>query len=207
MYVYPAIGCKRITLLGTKRGVDIGPQSERYSIQIVNNDEIICCVHLPSKLHGGKQRRRLVITSLIDDIRNLEITLNTDKTIIVGDFNENPYEDDFVNVDGLFAVSSYAEAQKRVKIVEGKEFVMFYNPMWNLFGDFTEPYGTYFYNGDGEGWNIFDQVIISPSLRKRFVDNQLKIITETLSKNLLKFNGRPDTQYSDHLPITFELED
>lgn len=207
MEVYPAIGCKRITVLGTNMCVELGPQSERYSIQILNKDQIIGCVHLPSKLHGGTLRRRLVVNSLVEDIRNLEIALKTDKTLIVGDFNENPYEEDFVNPDGLFAVSSYVEAKRRTRILEGKEYQMFYNPMWNLFGDFTEPYGTYFYNGDGECWNIFDQVVISPSLRERFVDRNLKIVTETLSTNLLKFNGRPNTEYSDHLPIIFELED
>ena len=45
--------------------------------------------------------------------------------------------------------------------------------MWNLFGDFDSPHGTYYYGGSSTNntfWNIYDQVIIRPGLRKRFVD-------------------------------------
>ena len=49
---------------------------------------------------------------------------------------------------------------------------MFYNPMWNLLGDAQEPYGTYYYAGNGHPintyWNIYDQVIIRPALRGTF---------------------------------------
>lgn len=207
MQKYSTLGCKRITILGSVDCVKIGPQSERYSIQVVNDDEIVCCVHLPSKLHDGTVDRRIAVHSLIDDVVELEKSLNTEKTLIVGDFNENPYEDDFVDVEGFFGVPAYSEAKRRKKVIQGKEFRMFYNPMWNLFGDFEEPCGTYYYNCNGTCWNMFDQVIIRPALRNRFIDKNLQIITNTMSRTLLKRNGRSDDKYSDHLPITFELED
>ena len=85
---------------------------------------------------------------------------------------------------------------------------MFYNPMWNFLGDFNEPYGTYYCSsGDTVNpyWNVYDQVIIRPALRARFVDSNLRIITETTKLSLLDKNRHPDSRISDHLPIIFEI--
>ena len=87
---------------------------------------------------------------------------------------------------------------------------MFYNPMWNLLGDSQEPYGTYYYSGnDTENtfWNIYDQVIIRPVLRERFVIESLKIIKETKTRFLLNNSGHPNKKISDHLPIMFEIQE
>ena len=87
---------------------------------------------------------------------------------------------------------------------------MFYNPMWNLFGDFEAPYGTYYYGKntiDNIYWHILDQVIIRPNLRDSFVDKSLKIITKTNSVSLLNKKGHPDKKTSDHLPIVFEIKE
>lgn len=87
---------------------------------------------------------------------------------------------------------------------------MFYNPMWNFLGDFREPYGTYYHSSAdtvNPYWNIYDQVIIRPAMRKRFVDDNLKIITETATVSLLDKNKHPDREISDHLPITFEIKE
>lgn len=87
---------------------------------------------------------------------------------------------------------------------------MFYNPMWSFLGDDRKPYGTYYYGGSGIDntyWHIYDQVIIRPALRERFVDNNLKILTETSSRYLLNSKGHPDTEISDHLPIMFEIKE
>ena len=85
---------------------------------------------------------------------------------------------------------------------------MFYNPMWNLLGDFNYPPGTYYYKGNkekNEFWNIFDQVIVRPRLRSNFVDKELKIITKTQTVSLVTQNQHPNKEISDHLPIVFQL--
>ena len=82
--------------------------------------------------------------------------------------------------------------------------------MWNFLGDFNEPYGTFFYNsGKAENtyWNIYDQVIIRPSLRKNFVDSSLNIISKVKNVSLLDKKGHPDDKFSDHLPIVFEIKE
>ena len=86
---------------------------------------------------------------------------------------------------------------------------MFYNPMWNFLGDFHEPYGTYYCNtGDAVNpyWNIYDQVLIRPALRKRFADGELRVLTGTERISLLDVNRHPDRSISDHLPIMFEIK-
>ena len=85
---------------------------------------------------------------------------------------------------------------------------MFYNPMWNFLGDFKEPYGTYYYSSSdavNPYWNVYDQVIIRPALRQRFIDESLKILTGTNEISLLDSEKHPDCYISDHLPIMFEI--
>lgn len=82
--------------------------------------------------------------------------------------------------------------------------------MWNLLGDFQYPPGTYYYKSSQEKtefWNIFDQVMIRPQLRNRFVDTSLKIITETETTSLVDKNRHPSKKISDHLPIVFEVKE
>ena len=46
-----------------------------------------------------------------------------------------------------------------------------------------------------------------PSLKERFVSDSLSIITSVNNTSLLNSSGHPNKKYSDHLPITFEMED
>ena len=206
------IGCERITVL-TANGVDIEPatQTDKASFQIINKNIILSSVHFNSKIYGGhKERREIVMAEIVSDLLKLENDLNTNNSIIVGDFNINPYEDSCVNARYFHGIPIYEEAMKGYRTVEGKMFYMFYNPMWNFLGDFSEPYGTYYCNTSetvNPYWNIFDQVIIRPALRARFVDNNLKIITKTSNVSLLDNKKHPDTKISDHLPITFEIKE
>lgn len=89
-----------------------------------------------------------------------------------------------------------------------ESFKMFYNPMWNLLGDFSFPPGTYYYSGnevENSFWNVYDQVMIRPCLRGQFVDDELKILCETKKRKLIDANNHPDKKISDHLPIVFEI--
>ena len=140
----------------------------------------------------------------------IESDLNTKNTIIVGDFNINPYDKSCVSARYFHSIPVFEETIRETRKVAGKEYQMFYNPMWNFLGDFKEPYGTYYYNSAytvNPFWNIYDQVIIRPALRKSFVDESLKIITKTVSTSLIDDKKHPDHSISDHLPITFEIEE
>lgn len=172
---------------------------------------LLCCVHLNSQIYSDHvSRREIVIEQIINDILKLENGLNTTNTIIVGDFNINPYDNSCVNARYFHGIPIYEDAMRESRNIAGKEFRMFYNPMWNFLGDFKEPYGTYYRSAAdtfNPYWHIYDQVIIRPSLRSRFVDGNLKIITGSANVSLLDKNKHPNHSISDHLPITFEIKE
>lgn len=209
---YPSKGCDRITLFGEK-DINIEPARQSYyaSIQIINNKDILCCVHLNSKMYSDNgDEREIVVERIVRDIQSTENELQTSNTVIVGDFNVNPYERECVNARYFHSLPIYTETKRKSRIVAKERFYMFYNPMWNFFGDHNKPHGTYYKNsGDSfcTYWNLYDQVMIRPELRKRFVDDSLKIITKVEDINLLDKKGHPNKTISDHLPIIFEIKE
>jgi len=202
------IGCDRITIL--KNGKDIKPgfQNKYCSMQIIDNEYLLACLHLPSKLYADKVKRGIAISRIVEDLQTYEENLGIEKTIIVGDINENPYEIGCLGAIGFHGIPVYKDTMKKYRTIMEESFKMFYNPTWNLLGDFSFPPGTYYYSGnevENSFWNVYDQVMIRPCLREQFVDDELKILYETKSGKLIDTNNRPDKSISDHLPIIFEI--
>ena len=88
---------------------------------------------------------------------------------------------------------------------------MFYNPMWRFFGERTldGPAGTCYYWKAEDActfWNIYDQVLIRPSLLDRFPDRALDVISEVGGNSLLREGIPHRERFSDHLPIVFEID-
>lgn len=204
-------GCDRIVILGDLSDVTPGIQAEKYSIQIIQDKYILCAMHLISQIYSGNsEKRRILIQSIKTEIENLEKKLKTDYTILTGDLNEDPYDDGCLIASNFHGLPCKNDAKRGFRTIEKHSFSMFYNPMWNFFGDYTSPPGTYYYDGSqprDSFWHIFDQVLIRPSLIKYFEEKSLEIITSTNSYSLLDKNGRPDKTYSDHLPIVFEIKE
>jgi len=211
MQPYVTLGCDRIKVIGRKKGVEPGVQGTRYSIQIIENKYILCAIHLPSQISSGHQERRnIVIQTILNDLQDIEKRLASKRSIILGDFNEDPYEDGCLSAVNFHGLPSLNDASKNYRIIEGQQFQMFYNPMWNLFGDFNSPPGTYYYAGSDPKcsyWHIFDQVMIRTCLKSEFVRDSLEILTKAGEKDLLNEKGHPNKEYSDHLPIVFEIQE
>lgn len=134
------------------------------------------------------------------------------KVIIAGDFNADPFEEVMLKANYFHALP-YADIveNKRERDVYGKNYQMFYNPMWNFFGDLNTPHSTCYYDSGG-AFNfykhIFDQVIVSADMVKYFDKDNLKIVTETSSGVLADGKGIPNRkEYSDHLPIVFGIKE
>lgn len=202
--------CERITIIGTIDDVEVRFDNEHTTIQIINKRDILCCAHLNSKIYSDHEaQREIMIEQLIREICSVEKDLNSENTIIVGDFNINPYDSSCVDARYFHSLPVYEETKRKTRVIAGNKYAMFYNPMWRFLGDEKQPYGTYYHNNGSSintYWNLYDQVIIRPTLRERFIDESLKIITETQSKYLLDINGHPDKAISDHLPIIFEIQ-
>lgn len=206
--------CRRIKMLMKLKPSNVKPcdETEYYTIKVLeiskNERQLIGAVHLPSKLYAQDEDRTMEIGELISNIEKLENKYNIQNTLIVGDFNADPFEGCMIKARGLHSVSSKDIALKLKRKVRGKEYNMFYNPMWNKFGDFYGIGGTYYYSGStGEEifWHIFDQVVIRPQLIMRFEQEKLKIITEINGEPLLNINKK--IIVSDHLPIEFSIKE
>jgi hypothetical protein len=93
-----------------------------------------------------------------------------------------------------------------------EEKAYFYNPTWYLHGNpKLNIMGSYYLHSNEPTnyfWNLFDQVIMRPSLIEYFNLDELSLITKinTSERSLLNQNGRPNkVNYSDHLPLKFNL--
>ncbi|WP_346677246.1 hypothetical protein [Erysipelatoclostridium sp. An173] len=203
--------CDRITIIGKIKDVEMRFDNDHTSIQIINGKDILCCTHLNSKIYSDHDAQRQIhIEQLMREICNIEKDIHSENTIIVGDFNINPYDASCLDARYFHSLPVYEETKRKSRSVAGNEYAMFYNPMWRFLGDKKQPYGTYYHNNSksiNTYWNLYDQVIIRPVLRDRFVDDSLKIVTETQSRYLIDSKGHPDKSISDHLPIIFEIKE
>ena len=182
-----------------------------YAISLSNRQNIIiCAVHFPSKLNWNHEDYSSHCNRLKRDIEEIENKFITHNTIIIGDFNMNPFEGGIVSASGLHNTSIKEVAMQEKRKIQGEEFKFFYNPMWSFFGEDSkgDVCGTHFFNTSkyiNFYWNMYDQIMFRPSLIDKFNQEKCKIITEIKGTSLTeKINGitRLNDKFSDHLPIT-----
>ena len=167
-------------------------------------------IHYQSKLYWNSASQDAHSHEIKQFIDQVESLVNHDRTIIIGDFNMNPFQNGMVQTTGLHATMDRKLSLKGSRTVGEKEYKFFYNPMWSFFGEKGKGLtnGT-FYNYSADPvcnfWNIFDQVLIRPSILGEFNEDSLNIITEINGVNLLKVDGTIDKIVSDHLPVSFEF--
>jgi len=171
---------------------------------------LMVAVHLPSKLHREEDDYNLLCGQLARAIEEAEAKMGHSRTVILGDFNMNPFESGMAAANGLHAVMDRRIAAKETRTVLGTRHKFFYNPMWGRLGDVRgRTAGTFFYDS-GKAlnfyWNMLDQALLRPSLLDAFDDDGIKIVTEIGGTNLLNASGHPDTRRaSDHLPVIVQL--
>lgn len=194
----------------------ITPLLEYYGLAVyrvsppIGKDFLLAGVHLPSKMYLNKSDQLLDCTTLVKKLEDCEERVEHSRTVVVGDFNLNPFEDALVAAQCFHAASSRPVAARRQRIVRGKSYRFFYNPMWNHFGDRKpSPPGTYYYASSAATnlfWNMFDQVLLRPEIMDYFDDNNLEILTGFDGHSFLGNTGHPDQSIaSDHFPISFSL--
>jgi len=173
-------------------------------------DILLAVSHFPSKNHWKDSSQAFECAELSEEIRRIEKDVGHSRTVLVGDFNMNPFENGLVSANGFNAVMSRHIAEKKSRVVQDRAYPFFYNPMWSLFGDASPgPPGTY-YNSRSEHisffWYMFDQVLIRPDLLDSFSNKDLEILDSDGEISFLTKNGIPDDRIvSDHLPIIFKL--
>jgi endonuclease/exonuclease/phosphatase family metal-dependent hydrolase len=174
-------------------------------------DVLVVAVHLPSKVNWDDQSQSSLCTLLAEDVRRIENSVGHQRTIIMGDFNMNPFEAGMIGAFGLHAESTRAKANIGSRSVHGRDYPFFYNPMWNFFGDSTRgPAGTFHFSSSKPvrmSWNMFDQILVRPELLPFFNTDQLEILTGDGEDSFLTTrSGVPGANNSsDHLPLVFKL--
>lgn len=148
-------------------------------------------------------------------VHNAEDNAGHTRTVVVGDFNMNPFEKGMVDAVGGFG----AMASRELAIRNSSEGMIgqrrFYNPSWSRLGSAFPP-GTYYWNNVSDPLNIFwhsiDQVLVRPALLDFFRDEDFRILTSLMSPeggtiDLFRSTGKHwKVEVSDHLPILFKLE-
>lgn len=190
--------------------------SDRYDIWRLTlplqEDVLVSVVHGLDKRNNSEDKQALLMQQLVAALSYFEGKVGHDRTIVLGDFNANPFDSPVASVVGMNAVLSRTIAQRKPRRIASERYPFFYNPMWNLFGD--EPLGSapasYYYNGSDTHelyWHMLDQVLIRPSLVARFDVSALEIVTVVRGTALSRPRGKPDReQFSDHFPVVFEVD-
>lgn len=170
---------------------------------------ILATVHLPSKLHAEPLDQQIEMSALCKAITECERTRSHSRTVVVGDFNLDPFEDAMVGAAFLHAVMDRQTAAKGSRTVRGVKYEFFYNPMWGRMGDTSPgPPGTHYYNKAIQRcqfWHTLDQVVLRPTLLGSFSNQDLHVIDTIAGKPLLTSRGIPDRRISDHLPLIFTI--
>jgi len=201
-------------------------ESADYSISTLESadfaDLTLAAVHFPSKLYRSEQSQSLELVLFSTGLREVENSQGHTRSLVIGDFNMNPFEFGMVAATGLNAVMTRQTASQEFRTHQGVRYPFLYNPMWSHFGDSThqvyppgheahEPAGTCYYSAADSCWyywNIFDQVLLRPALLSMFRNETLKVLVDDGEASFLSTSGRPNRKsYSDHLPILFALSD
>jgi hypothetical protein len=188
----------------------------RYTVREINVPTYpkfnLMCLHYQSKVNWDFSDQAAHSVELNSIINDFEIKTNSSLTLLIGDFNMNPFDFGMVQTTGLHSVMSKEIALKKSRVVDGKEYPFFYNPMWSFYGDHGKGKvnGT-IYNTLSKPinyfWNIFDQILIRPDFINFVDEDKIEIITELDNHTkLLKKSQIIDDSISDHLPISITIK-
>lgn len=213
-YESKSIACTKIKVITNiiPQKIKTKQDETRYTIKVIpsKNNKIkfinVVFLHLPDQSNAKNEVRLNQILKIKHNLENIENNCKNWNSIMIGDFNMNPFDTNMVSFLGVNSLNSRKVVKRSpYKIVDKCKHYRFYNPMWNLLGDINGPEGTYYYNNSDHYWNILDQVVIRPSLIDYFDLNNLKIIDTINKKSLLSKTGLPNKEISDHLPLFFKI--
>lgn len=208
----PTPGCERIKIIiiGNLNQITLLNQHKYYSLIKIhkeNTELIVGFVHFPSKREHTLDELRRAAELLSNQVDTEEQRHFTSNSMLMGDFNVDPFEMPMISFSGISATNGW-ECSRRTKVTRGGEKTkLFYNPMWTLYSCYQERPGSHKYIRSGDdvvSWHFLDQVIIRPTLIDDFKFESLKLIHGTKSYNYLNRNNAP--KLSDHLPLICEIE-
>lgn len=175
----------------------------------LQEDVLLSVVHGLDKRNNSLSKQELFLQQVVEALSYFENKIGHNRSIVLGDFNANPFESPVASALGMNAVISQSIAQSEPRCMFNQSYPYFYNPMWNMYGDGrgSSAPATYFYRGSDPHelyWHMLDQVLVRPSLLSRFDFSALDIVTAIQGSELTSAKGIPDRRrFSDHLPVVF----
>jgi hypothetical protein len=184
---------------------------EHFSLRRFIHDShssVLVTIHAIDAINHDLEHRSAQAQVVLTEIKSLLNSYQSDRVVIIGDFNVNPF-DRCMTLPMVFnAMMTRSCTKNGRRQYQRKKYDLYYNPMWSFFGDLSNgPSGTFYYTGSRGifGWNMLDQVILHHSLASYF--HSVKIVDSTTNLNLADARGRPnDNCYSDHFPILITLK-
>jgi exonuclease III len=184
------------------------PRTSVRKIKIGQQRVLLALVHGVDMRNYDAETRQSFAQTLVSNLDFVKDQQKTNKLILLGDFNMNPYDKPMNLAAGLNAMMTKSCVEKGLRRHIDRDYDFYYNPMWSLFGDNTDgPAGTVYdtSNQGPYGWSMLDQVLINHSIINLFRD--VKILTEAGTQSLMDGKGRPNSNtVSDHFPILVNFD-
>lgn len=199
-------GCDKITMIAKQSiSITVKQEQSRYSIySVLYNDTeyLIAGIHLQDRRsYPDPAIRIMTIQRLVNDIEKIERNISNNNTIVIGDFNANPYDPELLQMNAFNAVlfKDLIE-QSATNVVAGIRYKRFYNPILNYISESTKTYGSFRYSGGCSNpiWHCLDQIIVRKPLANSIID--LEYIKSINGKSLIK-RTNINSDISDHLPL------
>lgn len=209
-YVETIGGCDKVALLVSKSvNATIKREQSRYALYEIETNEkhyIIAGVHLQDRHSTDTAVRIETIGRLMNDIKNLEQSSKCNNTIVIGDFNANPYDDELLQMNAFHAVP-FKEVIRRseTRRIDGVSYRRLYNPVIHFLSEDEQNYGSFYYSQGSKTpvWHCLDHVLLGKSLIDAVYS--LRYIKKIGKISLLK-QVKPDPSISDHLPLFAQLK-
>lgn len=198
------------------RGLDCVPRvaADRFCVSRIRMRQgmwlTLAAVHLRSRMYASASDLSLDCSALRNDILSVEQAERDRNTLVMGDFNLDPYDFGLCDRRLLLGVmdrrlAARMEASHNADI----QSAVFYNPMWSRMGDESPgPPGTYYTSTDDHHdyrFHTFDQVLVRPPLVPSLVAVTVPRRLGTI--DLVQVSDLPrKADVSDHLPVIVDLE-
>jgi endonuclease/exonuclease/phosphatase family protein len=180
----------------------------------MKKDILVAIIHFPDRRNYSRSDQQSLSFELAALLHEAEARAGHRRTILVGDFNMNPFEAGMVDAKGFGAMMT-RDLARRISSGGPVSRTRFYNPMWARFGDLKEgPPGTFYHsraNPTNIYWHMLDQVLVRPELIDSFINESLRVLTKVDSRDgeldlLEKKRKHWKVAVSDHLPIVFSMD-
>lgn len=179
---------------------------DRYAIIEYKSKKIlIVFLHSYDAINYEDSKRLLCMQDIKMEV-DVVIKETADTSVfIIGDFNCMPYDDPVVNEDVFNCVLYRDLLHTRAGSNE-----RYYDPMLLLLSEEEKIYGSYYNDNIHKKnlrWYLLDQIMVNKNADKIIDYDSIKFITQIQGISLLK-NNKPDSiNYSDHLPLFFEIKE